>query len=73
MMKATTMDAVMSYEHLDGEGTVFDEVLSNEGLDALLNFEHDEDEDETLLLPKVQIVVGTKALQCLNFSSTVAA
>ena len=64
MMKATTMDAVMSYEHLDGKGTVFDEVLSNEGLDALLNFEHDEDEDETLLLPKVQIVVGTKALQC---------
>ena len=64
MIKATTMDAVMNYEFLDGEGTVFDEVLSNEGLEALLNSEHDEDEDETILLPKVQIVVGTKALQC---------
>ena len=54
----------MSYESLDGEGTVFDEVLSNDGLDALLNSDHDEDEDAALLLPKVQIVVGTKALQC---------
>ncbi len=61
-MKATTMDAVMSYECLDGEGTVFDEVLSNERLEGLLNAEHDEDKDATILLPKVQIVVGTKAL-----------
>ena len=72
-MKATNMDAVMSYERLDSEGTVFDEVLSNEGLETLLNFEHNEDKDKTLLLPKVQIVVITKALQCRNFSNTVAA
>ena len=64
MMKATTMDAVMSYACLDGEGTIFDEALSNEGLEGLLNAEHNKDEDATILLPKVQIVVGTKALQC---------
>ena len=64
MMKATTMDAVMSYESLDGEGTIFDEALSNEGLEALLNAEHNEAEDAAILLPKVQIFVGTKALQC---------
>ena len=65
MMKATTMDAVMAYEHLDGEGTIFDEVLSEEGLDSLLRMgSSEEDDDDSLALPKVQIVVGTKALQC---------
>ena len=64
MMKATTMDAVITYESQDGEGTIFDEALTNEGLEGLLNAEHDDDEDVTILLPKVQIVVGTKALQC---------
>lgn len=65
MMKATTMDAVMSYEHLDGEGTIIDEVLSEEGLESLLNMgSTNEEETYSLVLPKVQIVVGTKALQC---------
>ena len=65
MMKATTMDAVMAYERLDGEGTIFDDVLSEEGLQSLLRMGSSEDEDDySLSLPKVQIVVGTKALQC---------
>ena len=65
MMKATTMDAVMAYERLDGEGTIFDDVLSEEGLQSLLRMGSSEDEgDYSLSLPKVQIVVGTKALQC---------
>ncbi len=46
MMKVMTMDAAMAYERLDGEGTIFDKVLSEEGLQSLLCMGSSEEEGD---------------------------
>ena len=68
MMKTTTMDAIMNFENLDGEGTVLDPTMisnttasssaSNNVTSTASNA------DDVIHLPKIQILVGTKSIQC---------
>ena len=61
MMKTTTMDAIANYEHLSGEGTVYEsprfETLFDKGTDQC------DISGTNIELPKVQIIVATKSAQ----------
>ena len=58
MMKTATIDAVMNCNILEGVGSIM-----NLFLDDLLSPSCTLDENATSHLPKIQIIVGTKALQ----------
>ncbi len=61
MMKTATMDAIKNYANLDGEGTLLDPSMFDSianGTSARRN-----DEDEQVVLPKVQCIIATKSAE----------
>ena len=69
MLKTTTMDAVKTYPDLEGEGTV----LEPSSHQRIVDGTYGEDDDESVSLPKIKIIVATKSAEagingkCLEF------
>ena len=69
MLKTTTMDAVKTYPDLEGEGIV----LAPSSPRRIMEGNYREDNDNSVTLPKIQIIVATKSAEagingkCLKF------